>query len=267
VGRVRAAGVGKDGALVGANPADLMIEALFAGSKRGRRKGGGSKGGEGPVTAALSEVVVQEEKEEEEEEEEEEAKAEPEPSPPAMPTVSDGRTVASGANIISGGGGSSKAAAAGVSLWVQTAVLSQRMLRDHMRRPWLLACHVLANVYLGGACVFCCWWCDAVLFVCVGRFGFEVLVGKGGGARWRSLTLESPTRNVQTNNNDTHTHSAPGLHVPRGGGERERDRGDPGPDGAHDDDPALLGLHLRLGPPALLARAAPLRLRGAPASA
>lgn len=32
---------------------------------------------------------------------------------------------------------------------VQCAVLSQRMMRDTLRRPVLLACHFVANVYFG----------------------------------------------------------------------------------------------------------------------
>ena len=32
---------------------------------------------------------------------------------------------------------------------LQTAVLSQRMMRDHLRRPGLMLAHLLANTYLG----------------------------------------------------------------------------------------------------------------------
>lgn len=153
VGRLRAAGLSKDGALVGANPADLMIEALFVGSRRGRRKGQGvGVGGAGKGVGVVPAVVVQRDEEEEEvsHEEGEETK-----SGDAAAAAGEGGAEPMAAAAAAGperGGGPNKAAAAtarGVSLWAQTAVLSQRMLRDHLRRPWLLACHVAANAYLG----------------------------------------------------------------------------------------------------------------------
>lgn len=247
---------------LGANPADLMIKALFVG--RGRKGG--------PEAVVVVEAGLENEEEDgDEEEEEEEAKAGDAAAVVADAAVDENAVPAAEAEAI--------AATAKMPVWAQAAVLSQRMLRDHVRRPWLLACHVLANIYLGGECVKKGWEV----------FGTEECVHANTSVlpthtyldsspiihpqpKPSSLVLTPPNhphptqiqcswaactwaRNAHASSRvhthaltHVHTHtvsltyitppstpnlkpSAPGLHVPGRGPERERDRGHPGPDG------------------------------------
>jgi hypothetical protein len=169
-------GMGGGGGREGGSVADLMIEALFVGKRRGK------EGGKGMEVAVVRE---EEEEEDDDEDEEEEGKKEGKetrfssssslprlpptplsPSSSASPTAapiaapltppSDGdwlvvnKQVFPPSSASSSGPSSLPASPSSTSYWVQVAVLSQRMLRDHLRRPWLIAAHVLANVYLGG---------------------------------------------------------------------------------------------------------------------